>query len=66
MGTGSPTAGEPIEIREDPLKTGVVRIEGATAPGEVELLLLVLGIGDGLEDLGLAGRAADVLWSTAA
>jgi hypothetical protein len=42
------------------------RVEVAADPGDVLVVLLVVGVSDGFEELLISGRPADILWRAAA
>ena len=61
-----PSASEAVEFVGDLLDVGPVGIEGAAAPGEHVLVLLVGRIGDRGEECGIAPGPAHVLGRAAA
>jgi hypothetical protein len=61
-----PSAGEAVELVDDVLDVGTVGIEGAAAPGEHVLVLLVGRIDDRGEEFGITPGPAHVLGRAAA
>lgn len=56
----SPALRQPCDVAGEAVGHGVLRIEGAAVPDEQVLVLLVVGVGEGLEELGVAPVAAHV------
>src|SRR5688572_18853587 len=61
-----PSASEVVKFLGEAINAGVLGVEGAAAPGEHVMMLLVCRIGDRGKEVGIAPRPAHVLGRAAA